>query len=416
MKKKSSTRVTKCRICKSSKLIRFLDLGKMPIPNGFLTADGLNKPEKSYELASIFCPNCSLVQLSKVVNPEIMFSNYVYVTSVSKSMLNNFAQLSFYAHKNLNINSKSLVVDIGSNDGSLLKFFKSYEAKVLGVDPAENLAKVAINDGVPTEIGLFNPLLARKIVKKYGQADLITATNVIAHIDNLDELFESIKILLKKDGAFITEFPYILDLISKNQFDTIYHEHLSYFGLNSWNYFIERQGFQISDVSRLLIHGGSIRTVHKFKNGSLAKKSKNVSYLLDLEAKKGLLEKKAYEQFADRVIALKYELNLKLNKIKKEGKRIVGLGAPAKGNVLTSFFDIGPEVLDYIIDSTPLKQGLYTPKKHIPIYSDERILKDQPDYALILAWNFKEEIMRKHGLFKKRGGKFIIPIPDVTII
>lgn len=413
---KNSIKVTNCRICKSKELTKFLDLGKMPIPNGFLKAADLKKPEPQYELACLYCQNCSLVQLSEIVNPESMFEDYVYVTSASKSMLNNFASLAFYGQKKLNINKSSFVIDIGSNDGSLLKFFKNQGNRVLGIDPAKNLAKVAISEGIPTQVGLLNPSMARKIVKKYGQADLITATNVIAHINDLDEVFASLKILLKKDGAFITEFPYVLDLMAKNQFDTIYHEHLSYFGLTSWNYFVKKQGFRIVDVFRLPIHGGSIRTVHKFADIKSLKLNKTVSYLINLESQHGLSDKKTYEDFSNRISKLKTELSDLLKKLKKQRKRIIGLGAPAKGNVLTSFFDIGPETLDYIVDSTPLKHGLFTPKKHIPIYNEEKVLLDQPDYALILAWNFKEEIMRKHKLFKKQGGKFIIPIPNVIII
>lgn len=413
---KDEKKIKKCRICKSGKLRKFLDLGKMPVPNGFLALKDLNKKEKLYNLVCLVCLNCSLVQLSEVIDPEIMFNNYVYISSVSRVMMNNFANLSFYAHQNFNIKAGSLVVDIGSNDGSLLKFFKNYEANVLGVDPAKNLAGVAILNGIPTEIGLFNPSLARKIVKKYGQADLITATNVVAHIDNLDELFGSIKILLKKDGVFITEFPYILDLISKNQFDTIYHEHLSYFGLKSWEYFIKKQGFAIIDVSRLLIHGGSVRVAHRLKDNETLKENKTVAYLINLEAQLGLNDKNVYSNFESRVLSLKDELTSLLKSLKLKGKRIIGFGAPAKGNVLMNFFDIGPGILDYLVDSTSFKQGLYTPLKHIPIYPEERVLKDMPDYGLILAWNFKEEIMRKHREFKKRGGKFIIPIPEVKII
>lgn len=413
---KDVVKLEKCRICKSKNLEMFLDLGQMPIPNGFLKAEDLNKKEQLFNLACVYCQNCSLVQLSEVVNPDIMFSNYVYVTSVSKSMLNNFANLTSGAKKHSNLNSKSFVVDIGSNDGSLLKFFKNYETQVLGIDPARNLAKVAVANGVPTIVALFNQSSAKNVVKKYGKADVITATNVVAHIHNLDELLMGVKILLKDDGIFITEFPYILDLISKNQFDTIYHEHLSYFGLTSWNFFIERHGLKIIDVSRVQIHGGSIRVTHQINKNKTAKKNKTISYLTGIEAQQGLLEKRAYSEFATRVLKLKSELNDLLKKIKRQKKRIVGLGAPAKGNILTGFFDIGPEILDYVVDSTTLKQGLFTPKKHLPIYSEDRVLKDQPDYALILAWNFKEEIMRKHQLFKKRGGKFIIPIPEIKII
>lgn len=412
---KSVLKVKRCRTCKSPRLDKFLDLGKMPIPNGFLKEADLKKKEPEYELACFYCLNCSLVQLTRTVNPNTMFKNYVYLPSASKSMMNNFANLSFNAHKKLKIGPKSFVIDIGSNDGSLLRFFKNYDTKVLGIDPAENIAYLASQSGIPTQVGLFSTNLAKKVIKKYRQADLITATNVIAHIDNLDEVFDGIKILLKKDGAFITEFPYVLDLISKNQFDTIYHEHLSYFGIKSWSMFVEKHGFKIIDISRRLIHGGSIRITHARKS-SPHKESRTVSYLKKLESEHGLHEIETYLEFSKRILGLKKELKNLLTKLKKQNKRIVGLGAPAKGNVLTSFFDIGPETLDYIVDSTPLKHGLFTPKKHIPIHPEDRVLKDQPDYALILAWNFKEEIMRKHKLFKNRGGKFIIPIPDVKVI
>lgn len=412
----NSLKLIKCRLCKSGNLVKFLDLGKMPIPNGFLKKEDLKKKEPQYELACVFCRDCTLVQLTEVVNPDIMFTDYVYIPSVSRSMMNNLVNLAFYAHKELKIGPSSLVVDIGSNDGALLKFFKNYEARVLGADPARNLAQVAILNGIPTEVGMFNSAMARKIVKKYGQADLITATNVIAHIHDLDEVFKGLKILLKKDGVFITEFPYILDLIAKNQFDTIYHEHLSYFGLQSWDKFIRSQGFQIVDVTRRLIHGGSIRTVHKLNPAGSLKKSKAAEYLINLEKQSGFSEIEVYNEFAKRVLTMKTDLKTLLTELKKKGKRIIGMGAPAKGNVLTCFFEIGPDILDYIVDSTPYKQGLHTPLRHIPIYPETRLETDTPDYALILAWNFKDEIMRKNKLFKNRGGKFIIPVPEVKIV
>lgn len=406
----------KCRICFSKKLYKFVDLGNMPIPNGFLKENQLTKDEKKYPLACYFCEDCGLVQLTHVVNPKIMFSHYVYVPSGARVMLNNFNNLANEARKQVSLNSKSLVCDIGSNDGSLLKAFKPYGVRVLGIDPAKNLAKLAIKNGIPTEAVLFNEKNTDKIIKKWGRADVVTATNVIAHIDDLHEVFKSLKNLLKTNGVFITEFPYLLDLIEKNQFDTIYHEHLSYFSLKPWQKIAGEYGFEITSIQRLSIHGGSIRIFHKKKEKIKLKKSRVLNYLINLEEQRGLYVRKTYDDFTKRLQKIKNDLNFKLNNIKKSGKKIVGYGAPAKGNVLTHFFDIGKDVLDYIVDSTPYKQGLFTPGKHIPIFSEQQIDNNKPDYLLILAWNFANEIISKNRKFKRRGGKFIIPIPEVKII
>lgn len=409
-------RVKSCRICKSKKLYRFLDLGSMPIPNGFLSKDDLKKPESKFELACFFCENCGLVQLTNVVSPHKMFSNYLYIPSTARVMLNNFSNLSYSAHKHLRLNEKTLVIDIGSNDGTLLTFFKRFGTKVLGIDPAKNLAQVARMNGISTEARMFNLKTAQFVKNKYGQSKLITATNVVAHIDNLHQLLGGVSHLLSKDGLFITEFPYHLDLMHKNEFDTIYHEHLSYFSMKPWKLFIEKFGFEISDAIRLPIHGGSIRLVHRKKKSKKSISSKTINYLISLEERLALYDKKTYDLFAHKVMKLKETLLLTLRDLKRSKKKIVGYGAAAKGNVLTNFFGIGPKTLDFIVDSTPYKQGLFTPGMHIPIYAEDRLLSSGADYALILAWNFADEIMEKQKEFKKRGGKFIIPIPQVRII
>ncbi|MDO8619154.1 MAG: class I SAM-dependent methyltransferase [Candidatus Daviesbacteria bacterium] len=414
--KKDFKNVTQCRICGSKKLYRFLDLGQMPIPNGFLPKEMLKIKEKEYELAVFLCEDCGLVQLTIVIDPNIMFKNYVYIPSTAKLMMNNFSNLAYMAYEKLKLGKKHLVVDIGSNDGSLLEFFKSFEAKVLGIDPSENITKVARMKGIPTETKLFNVTTAKYVVKKYGKADVITATNVIAHIDNLHQVFEGVSLMLNTDGLFITEFPYLLDLITKNQFDTIYHEHLSYFSLKPWRFLAEQYGFEIIDAKKLAIQGGSIRLVHRKKTKKKNPYNKTIDYLISIEERNGLFEKKAYNEFSERIMRLKKDLNKLLKDLKRKNKKIVGYGAAAKGNVLTNFFDIGTETLDYVIDSTPYKQGLYTPGKKIPVYPENRMLTDQPDYALILAWNFANEIIEKQKLYKKRGGKFIIPIPEVRIV
>lgn len=405
--------VKNCRICKSTKLYRFLDLGLMPISNGFRKKEELKKKETKYELACFFCENCGLVQLTVVVDPKIMFKNYVYIPSTAKVMMNNFSNLAHQAFIDNNLGEHSMVMDIGSNDGSLLTFFKTYDCKVVGIDPAENIAKAAELNGVPTEIALFNSGFAKIVRKKYGQADVITATNVIAHIDNLHETFNGVDILLKKDGIFITEFPYLVDLVDKLEFDTIYHEHLSYFSLHAWKYLVEKSGFEICGVRRLQVHGGSIRITHRRKSSQKNPAKKTLEYLLDLEKQKNLDKKETYDVFSQKVSELKIELTKLINSLKKDGNKIIGYGAAAKGNVLTNFFNIGKNKLDYIADSTPYKQGLYTPGMNIPVYAENRLRKDKPDYILILAWNFADEIMEKQESF---CGRFIIPLPEVKII
>src|SRR3989344_543352 len=361
--------VTKCRICSSRKLFKFLDLGLMPIPNGFIKEIDLQNDEDKFELACFFCETCGLVQLTKVVNPMVMFQNYAYVSAIANLIMNNFSNLSYEIYKTLRLNNKSLVVDVGSNDGSLLAFFKNYGVRVLGIDPARNLAKIAQLRGIPTEPVLFNLNNATKIVKKYGRADVICATNVIAHIDSLREVMMGINNLLTENGSFVTEFPFLLDLIKKNEFDTVYHEHLSYFSLRPWIRLVESYDLEVVNVRRLLIHGGSIRLVPRRKN------------------------------------------------VKKDKKRIIGYGAAAKGNVLMNYFGIDRKFLDYIVDSTPFKQGLFTPGNHIPIVGEMQFRNDKNvDFALILAWNFADEIIAKEKKFKKIGGKFIVPIPKLKII
>lgn len=408
--------VKNCRICKSTKLYKFLDLGSMPIPNGFRRKEDLHKKQKKYKLACYFCENCGLVQLTVVVDPEIMFKDYVYIPSTAKVMMNNFSSLVHEAVTEKGLGEKSTVMDIGSNDGSLLTFFKAYDCKVVGIDPAENIAKLAELNGVPTETLLFGSDSAKKVEKKYGQADVITATNVIAHIDNLDEVFKGVDVLLKKDGIFITEFPYLLDLVEKLEFDTIYHEHLSYFSLMAWKHMVEKSGFEICGLRRLQIHGGSIRLIHRRKSLKKNPAKKTVAYFLNVEKQKKLDKKETYDLFSEKVLNLKEELTGLINTLKKDGNHIVGYGAAAKGNVLTNFFNIGKDKLDFIVDSTPYKQGLFTPGMDIPVYAENRLQKDVPDYLLILAWNFANEIMEKQEAFRSKGGRFIIPLPEVKII
>ncbi len=407
-------KVKACRICGNPNLKLFLTLGNIPLPNGFLTKNQLSKPEKYFPLNACLCEKCGLVQLQEIVNPNEMFKNYVYIPSTSKTRMNNFSEIAEYANKNFKLNHNSLVIDIGSNDGSLLSYFKGYGIKTLGIDPAVNLAKIAELKGITTINNYITPVLAKKIYKKYGQANVITATNVVAHIDNLYDLFKSVEILLGVNGVFICEFPYLLDLIKNNQFDTIYHEHLSYFSIKPLIKLTSRVNLELFDVFRSNIDGGSLRVVFKKKNIKLEINAK-IKKLLDNENNYGLYNFSTYQKFAKRVKHVSDNLQKTLKKIKKQGKTIAGYGAAAKGNILLNYCHINDKLIDYIVDSTPYKQGLFTPGTHIPIFPEAEIMKTKPDYILILAWNFAFEIMDKEKKYKVQGGKFIIPVPKVTI-
>lgn len=412
MKQREVFKLEICRACGSNDLLLFLQLGPTPVPNGFLKAHHRHKAEKFYPLDVCFCKSCGLVQLAHVVSPKVMFKNYVYIPSTSETMRTHFASLAKQAIKKADAKAGDLVLDIGSNDGTLLSAFKKQKMKVLGVDPAENLARKANRDGINTICALFTDLLAKKIRKKMGQVKIITATNVVAHVHNLDDFLEGIKTLLDDDGLFMAEFPYLLDLIEKVEFDTIYQEHLSYFSITPLDKLLNKHDLNLVDVKRLSVHGGSVRIFVSKKGVS----SIRVKKLLKLEKKKKLLSPETYLKFRRKVDKIRHELVQQLWSLRLKDKSIVGYGASAKGNVMLNYCRIGPETLDYIVDSIPYKQGKFTPGMHIPIFAESKLLEDQPDYTLLLAWNFAEEIIKKQSQYRKKGGKFILAIPKLTIV
>ena len=414
---KTIKKVTKCRICGSNELMDVIDLGEQPIPNGFLNEEGLRKKEYKYPLAVVFCNNCSLMQLKYLVDPSIMFQNYLYIPSASKTRVEYFKKMAEEVIEVSKIKKDSLIVDIGSNDGSLLVCFKNLGMKILGIDPAENLVEVAKLNGVNTELGYFNSKFAAKMVKKYGKAKAITATNVIAHIPNLHEVIKGGEELLDKDGIFVMHFPYSLDLLRDNLFDTIYHEHLSYFSIKSLLSLSRDSKLEIFDIHKSDLDGGSLRVFwKKKKNEKIKVKKIDINKLLSEEKNFGLHEIKAYLEFRKRVENLKINGVTKLKEIKRSGKKIVGYGAAAKANVLLNYFGLDNKIIDYLVDSTPYKQGLYTPGSHIKIYPEEKIYETNPDYVLIFAWNFSKEIIEKNKEFKKKGGKFIFLEPKLLIV
>jgi len=407
-------RVKGCRICGSKKLHEFLSLGSMPIPNGFLTKEELKKPEIYYPLGVYFCQSCGLAQLTHVVPPEIMFKNYLYIPSTSTTMLQHFKELANETVVKFKLSPKDLVIDIGSNDGTLLNFFQEDEARVLGIDPASNLVKIAQLKGVETIDDFFTTNLAKKILKEKGKAKVITATNVVAHVNDLHNLCQGISLLLDKEGVFIAEFPYLPDLLSKNEFDTIYHEHLSYFTIKPLTILFKKHRLLLFDIRRIPIHGGSIR-IYVSHDQSHYKESKTVKEFLEQELLKKLYTKEPYDDFGRRVGVIKRDLLNLLKRLRTQGKTIVGHGAAAKGNVLLNYCGIGTDLIDYIVDSIPFKQGRYTPGTHIPIYPEKRLEKEVPDYTLLLAWNFADEILKKQIRYRMKGGQYIITIPYLRI-
>lgn len=400
-----------CRACKGTDLHKFLDLGEMPIPNGF--RDPYDKsPEIKYPLAVNVCKTCWMVQLTHVVSPEIMYKNYSYIPSTSKTMLEHFERLARGVIFKSKLAPDDLVLDIGSNDGTLLSFFKDNGHRVLGIDPASNLSQVARKKGINTIDDLFSSKLARELVDCKLKPKAITATNVFAHVDDLNDFCDGISALLHPDGFFVVEVPYLPDLICGNEFDTIYHEHLSYFSLTPLINLFRAHDLIIVDVEKILVHGGSVR-VFAVKENRWYSQYESVGKTLQEETAFNHIE--TFDAFAGRVEAIRLGLMSTLDHIKAQDQRIIGYGAPAKGNVLLNYCGIGPDILDYIVDSIPQKQGKRTPGTSIPIESEWYLEVDDPDYALLLAWNFKEEILEKQKEFRANGGKFIIPIPNVSI-
>jgi len=403
-----------CRICGGKNLLKFLSLGEMPIPNGFLKRIDLNKPEEKYPLEVCVCEYCWLVQLTHTVPPEIMFRNYLYIPSTSETMLLHFKTMAEEIIKEYNLTGRDLVIDIGSNDGTLLTYFKEKEIRVLGIDPATNLAQIATMKGIRTIDDFFTTNLALKIVREEGPVKVITATNVVAHINDLHDLINGVEKLLTPDGVFIMEFPYFVDLLDKNEFDTIYHEHLSYFSLLPLTELFNMHHMTIINLKRTPVHGGSI-LITSARINSLYHQSDIVQEYLQNERLKKLNKSIAYTDFARRVEVIKRDLIQMLCKMKKQGKRIIGYGASAKGNVLLNYCNIDTRLLDYIVDSIPYKQGLFSPGVHIPIYPEHKLETDQPDFALLLSWNFADEILRKQIKFREKGGQFIITIPYLRL-
>lgn len=400
----------KCRCCES-KIVEFFSLGKMPLANLFLKKNQLTQ-EKKFDLSLGFCSQCYLVQLIKIVSPKDLFRNYIYFSSNSTTFLNHCKKTADILYKRLKLNNNKLVLEIASNDGTQLMFFKKLGVKILGVDPAQNIAKLANKKGIVTLPEFFNYKLARKLIDSGINADLVLGENVLAHIPNIRNFLDGVAVILRDKGTAVFEFPYLEGLL-KNKFDTIYHEHVFYFSLLSLINLFKKAGLEIYDVEKTNMQGGSLRIFAS--HAGCFSISKNILNLKKKEITQGFSDIRKYTKIERNVTRLKAKILLLFKKIKKENKSIAVYSAPAKGNILLNYFGI-KKFLDYIVDNSKEKQGLYTPGTHFKVYPPEKIYREKPDYLLILCWNIAEEVMQQLSEYKKLGGKFIIPVPSLKIL
>ena len=406
-----------CRFCNTPLRYLFLSLGASPLSNSYLSIDDLHKMEPYYPLDVYVCENCMLVQLDEFEKPTDIFnSDYAYFSSYSESWLKHCEQYVDMAVKRFGLNEGSFVVEIASNDGYLLQYFKKHNIPVLGIEPAANTAHAAQEKGIPTEITFFDQAYAEKMRQKGQQADLIIGNNVLAHNPHLNDFVRGLKTVMKADGLITMEFPHLARLMEETQFDTIYHEHFSYFSFLAVERIFREHGLTIFDVEELPTHGGSLRIYAANDEDQSKSLFPRVAELKAREISEGYGNIDHYLTFRQKVQSVKRNLLQLLIGLKNEGKKIVGYGAPAKGNTLLNYCGIRTDFLDYTVDRSPYKQNCYLPGSRIPIKHPDQIRKDRPDYVLILPWNIKEEIVSQMDHIREWGGRFIVPIPHVRII
>ena len=406
----------KCRFCQTRVFSNFLNLGKTPLSNSFLKKSQLRKKEKIFPLHAFVCHNCLLVQLEEFENPKNIFSKYVYFSSYSKSWLEHSKNFVEKSIKKFNLTENDQIIEIASNDGYLLQFFKGKKIPVLGIEPAKNVSRIARKRGIPTITKFFGTKTAKQLVNKGIKADLIIANNVLAHVPNLNDFVMGIKILLKENGIVSLEFPHILKLIQKNQFDTIYHEHFSYFSLLTIKKIFSKHQLTIFDVNEISTHGGSLRIFVKHNTNKKTKVKISVKNLVEKEKKYNLNKIKTYREFQPKIEKIKKDIQKFFSDAQKDNKKIIGYGAPAKGNTLLNYCKINKNNMKFTVDISPHKKGMFLPGTHIIIKDPKEIKHVKPEYVLILPWNLKDEIIYEHNYIKKWGGKFVVPIPGVKII
>jgi SAM-dependent methyltransferase len=402
----------RCRFCESLLRHTLVDLGMSPLCESYVSAGDLNRMEPFYPLRVYVCESCYLAQIEEYVSPEAIFTEYAYFSSYADSWLRHAKSYTEMMVERFGVGPDSLVVELASNDGYLLQYFVEKGVPVLGVEPARNIARVAIEKGIPTLVEFFGEKTAERLAAGGKKADLIVGNNVLAQVPGLNDFVKGMKVLLKPRGIITVEFPHLVRLMEENQFDTIYHEHFSYFSFLSVEKIFAAHGLTLFDVDELPTHGGSLRI---YAGDATKPVASRVAELRSREEAVGLTQMPTYRAFSDKVQETKRKLLAFLIQIKREGKTVCGYGAPGKGNTLLNYCGIRTDFLDYTVDRNPYKQGKFTPGTHIPIFSPDKIRETHPDYLFILPWNFKDEIIEQMAYIRDWGGKFIVPIPEVRV-
>ena len=407
--------VSACRVCGAADWLEVLSFGPMPLANRYVTPGEPPEAEPRFPLDVVFCPRCGLLCLKQVVDPRVLYLHYVYISSESLMIQAHTQWLAQRIMSQVGLDGDRLVVEFGSNIGLQLGNFRALGCQVLGVDPAANLAEIAERRGIPTIADFFNAESAKTIVQRAGHAHVILGRHVFAHVDELDTVFEAAATCLAGEGVMVIEVPYLVDMVDGNEFDTIYHEHLSYFSVETLRKLFRRSGFRIFDVERVDVHGGSI-VVFACHAGAKWRPTARLETILAEEARRGVHTARYFVDFAGRARAIRDGLRARVSALKRDGARIAGYGAPAKGNTLLNFCGFGPAELDFVTDTTAFKQGMLLPGTRVPIRAEEYGRQHAPDYFLMLAWNYAREIVRKERPFLERGGRFIVPIPTPVVV
>jgi SAM-dependent methyltransferase len=405
----------RCRHCGAQLSDIVVDLGVQPLCESYLTAEDLDDEEPRYPLQVYVCRVCWLVQLEEFVAPREIFSEYAYFSSYSASWVEHARRYVHAISARLGLDVRSRVVEVGSNDGYLLQHFLPLGIPVLGVEPAANIATAAIGRGVPTRVEFFGAASASALLQEGVDADLIVGNNVLAQVPDLNDFVTGLARLLKPGGTITLEVPHLVHLVEQNQFDTIYHEHFSYFSLLSLRHIVSARGLEIYDVEEIPTHGGSLRAYVRHARLEAPAVSARVIGLLEREERAGYASLAPYRSFGGRVEETRRALTDFLIDVKRQGKRIVGYGAPGKGNTLLNYCGIGTDVLDFTVDRNPYKHGKFLPGSHVPVFPPERLVEARPDYVLILPWNLKDEIKAQMAVVRSWGGRFIVPIPEVRV-
>ena len=406
----------RCRYCNTELVHEFADLGFSPPSNSFLTKEQLNGPETFYPLKTLVCDKCFLVQIDEFAkHDEIFNADYVYFSSFSTSWLAHAKAYTQMMTRRFGYNESSQVIEIASNDGYLLQYFKEQNIPVLGIEPTANTAAAAKEKGIESVVDFFGVRLATSLAEKGTKADLLLGNNVLAHVPDINDFVGGLKILLKNDGVITFEFPHLLQLIDKNQFDTIYHEHFCYLSLIAVQQIFEHHGLEIFDVEEVTTHGGSLRIFAKHKEDSSKEIFVNVANMLEKEIAFGLKDLATYTSYQQKAEKVKNDFTAFLIDARNAGKKVAGYGAAAKGNTLLNFAGTKKDLLHFVVDASPHKQNKYLPGVHIPVFDEQKIKTEKPDYIVILPWNLKEEISDQLSYIKEWGGRFIVAVPEIEI-